>query len=323
MDYSRPPPPQPGTRTFIGRMGSRNLRPVVIVVASISALWSLVAAVGNLKAIGGDDHLLTTFSIALGAVYLAVALMELFGVFAAATQRLPFIRIYSLLTVLIGLLVVAAGLTSTIVHFLFKSRLISGCTESLDGATVRWRYGWFGPTTHETLDADDAADWCNNAWSRGSYSEIFSLLFYILASIFFSTIAFAYYRQALDPLNPANTWRAPLNQARGEQYPAHYSPYNPGMPGYSVPNLGYNGASQYAPPPGAPPSQYAPPPGAPPAGYDAGAKPPGYSGNPDFGYSGDKNDNPFDDFENGPTRNMNEEHDVTSRPAPGGQDRFL
>lgn len=128
----------------------------------------------------------------------------------------------------------------------------------------------------------------------------------VLAGLFCS-IAFAYYRQLLDPTSAANAFRSPSNQARAEgAFPAHYNQAY----GASVPNLGYGYNMPYAG--GPPPSQFAPPPGPPPApayenkGYGVGLD--GQDKSRD-----NKNENPFADFD---------EHDVTSRPAAGGRDHF-
>lgn len=142
-------------------------------------------------------------------------------------------------------------------------------------------------------------------------------------------IAFAYYRQMLDPSSPANASRAPSSQVRRGAFPTHYDPpYNA-----SVPNLGYDApytsSGGYAPPPGPPPQghldeQFAPP-------YEHGdGKLPGYGAG--FGDdmkdmdTKDSKEDPFSDFD-GPSapaaaRMPEVERDVTSRPGPGGRDTF-
>lgn len=112
--------------------------------------------------------------------------------------------------------------------------------------------------------------------------------------MFFTSIAFAYFRQVLDPTSPINSSRLP-NQARGDGYPTHYNPpYD---------------ATAYAP-------VYLPPPGTPP--MDDG-KPPEYkrtSSYASFGADKDaKGDDPFADYD-GPSVPMPthwvEDRDVTS-----------
>lgn len=185
---------------------------------------------------------------------------------------------------------------------------------------------------------------CRRSWDHDSWSEIVAMLiltgmhscplryslFHSPASVLgllFSVIAFSYYRQLLDPTSPANTSRAPSNQARMGAFPSHYNPpYNASVPnlpyGYNAgPYTGqpYSGApyqhQQYAPPAGPPPDHddpFAPP-------YDG--KPPGYIGRDGKGFENDGKDNkdPFADFD-GPS--AREERDVTSRPGPGGNETF-
>lgn len=95
--------------------------------------------------------------------------------------------------------------------------------------------------------------------------------------LLFTSAAFAYYRQVIDPMSPANAMRAPSNQARMDLFPPHYNrPYDP----------------EYQP-------TYAPPLGAPPSD----AKPPDYSyaGGEYLGHGFEKDDkkedDPFSEYE--------------------------
>jgi hypothetical protein len=122
--------------------------------------------------------------------------------------------------------------------------------------------------------------------------------FKVLA-LLFTSVAFGYYRQVIDPSSPANALRAPSNQVRMDIFPSNYNPpYDPGyQPAY---------APAYAPPAGSPPSD---------------SKPPEYSyaGGDYLGHGIDKDDkkenDPFADYE-GPSiprpPHFAEERDVTS-----------
>lgn len=68
----------------------------------------------------------------------------------------------------------------------------------------------------------------------------------LVLGLFFTTIAFAYYRQALDSTNSS---RLPSNQARWDDYPTLYSPPYDGTAYVPV----------YLPPPGPPPAHGKPP----------------------------------------------------------------
>jgi hypothetical protein len=325
MDGRRLSQGAPAPYAFVNRVYKRNLRPVVISTGMLSALWTLLWAITLFQEIGiaQDNNFpkLATFSLVLGVMYMVTCLIEVFGIVAAVTQRLPLIRVYALASVLSCLTVIAAGLMGVVVHFVYKSDLINECTKVATGENVDYRFGWFGPSVHETLNASDAADFCQDGWDHDSWSEVVALLIEAVLGVLFSAIAFAYYHQSRDPSSVINAFRSPSSQVRGGAYPQHYNPpYNS-----SVPNLAYGvGPSAYAPPPGPPPPFTG-------AGYSAEdlGKPPGYDGG-DYGSkfgpgkdfkedSKDSKDDPFADFEGTSGRG---ERDVTSRPRPGDHDEF-
>jgi len=278
---TRPPPPA-GARWGYNRVYRTNLRPVVIAIGSLSALWTLLSGIGFLRSINTDKQegvpKLATFAIVLGAVYLAISLIEIFGVVAAISQRLALVRTYAYMSLVAVFLTVAGGIFEVIVHFTSKSDILKECTDLTNGSNVAvYPFGFWGPSRHETIDAEDAAAWCQSAYDRNSWQDIVSLLIYIFLTVSFSMLAFGYYRQVLDPTSVVNSMRAPSHQFNVyPMQPQYNQPYNA-----SVPNLGYNA-------PYAGPQQYAPPPGAPPAARD-GPK-------PGYGMDEDK-ENPFADFD--------------------------
>jgi disulfide bond formation protein DsbB len=298
---TRPPPPQ--GRFGFNRVYRTNLRPVIIAVGALSALWSLLSGIGFFRSIDTDKNegvpKLATFAIVIGSVYMAMFLIETLGVIAATLQRLPLVRTYAILSLVAIVLTVGGGIFEVVVHFTSKSDILKECTTFAEGTTTAtYPFGIFGPSSRETLDAADAANWCNHEYDQASWQNIISLLITIFLVCTFATLAWGYYRQLLDPTSVVNSLRAPSNQVHLVTYPSHYNPpYNA-----SVPNLGY-GAPQpqmYAPPPGMPP-----PPQSKPLAFDA-----------EVGYGADDKENPFADFDE------RTERDVTSRPAPGGREAF-
>ncbi|KAJ7016709.1 hypothetical protein C8F04DRAFT_1018751 [Mycena alexandri] len=307
---TRPPPTQ-APRGYFNRAYRTNLRPVVIGVSALSALFSLFSCIGFFRSINIDKQegvpKLATFAIVIGAVYMVMFLIEAFGVAAATSQRLHLVRTYAYLSFVTILLTVGGGIFQVVVHFTSKADIIKECSELVgDASTATYPFGFFGPSRHDSLNPADATAWCNQQYDRNSWQNIISLLVSIFLVCSFSVLAWGYYRQVLDPTSVINFSRAPSNQIHLAAFPSYnQQPYNA-----SVPNLGYG-----APYGGPPQQQYAPPPGVPPM---AGGKPPGY-GRSDVeagaGYGNDK-ENPFADFDE------RTERDVTSRPAPGGRDRF-
>ncbi|KAM5536781.1 hypothetical protein V8D89_009499 [Ganoderma adspersum] len=262
-----------------------------------------------------------TFDIVLGTIYTVACAIEVFGIIAAATQRLPLVRTYAMLSLVAAVAIVGAAFLRVIIHFVFKNGLISECEQVAQGEGVTFRFGIWGPRVSDRLNAADAATFCNNAWNRDSLDEILFLIFEILAAIFFTMIAFAYYHQVLDPTSAANVSRTPANPFRGRpadgQYPDHYNPP------YDAEAGAYNAAPWQQQNVGTVP-QYAPPPGPPPGhmeggmGYGVGmdmghedkdwkSSNAGAKGERDLGVKGDNEsdvtrfDDPFADFD-GPSK---------------------
>jgi len=119
-----------------------------------------------------------------------------------------------------------------------------------------------------------------------AHTYTFGLVFGLL----FTSVAFAYYRQAIDPTSPVNSSRTPSNQVRMNDFPGYNAPYD---------------APVYAPPPGPPP-------------FDTDSKPPQYQyGDYTYGRDKDKDgkEDPFGDHGVAPPMPTHwaEERDVTSR----------
>lgn len=295
---SRQPPPQgpPPRYAFVSRVYRQSLRPVVTFTASIAALYSLFASIGNFRNGSSTDFAsvgkLATFSTVLGVLYIVICAIEILGIVAAVTRRVQLIRIYALLSGVVILLVAASGLLRVVIHFTMKNDIISECanlTENRD--FVYYPFGFFGPSRHTVLSADDAERWCQNAWDHDSWAEIVSLLILLVLAGIWTSIAFSYYRQVLDPTSPANVSRVPAPQNWASHYSPPYSgPYG-GQPYYGQ---APHGQQPYGPPQGPPPQQqYAPPPGPPPPGYVGGD---GVAGGA-YGQKLEEKDNPFADFD--------------------------
>ncbi|KIK68391.1 hypothetical protein GYMLUDRAFT_68254 [Collybiopsis luxurians FD-317 M1] len=318
------PPPTGAQSSYVSRLSAgRNLRSIVMLFAFLSAIYSLFSCIGNFRSIsidrGQHESKLATFSLIMGILFITVFAFEAFGVAATASQRPQLVRIYAMLSFVTVLIATGGGLLDVIVHFTMKNDIIGECTNLVTGDDViYYPFGFFGPISHSVIDRDDANSWCISEWNHDSWADIVELLLLIFISSMFSLFSYAYYRQLLDPTSAANVVRAPI-RGPPSGFPSHYNPaYNA-----SVPSLGY----QYGPGYGQQPyGQYAPPPGPPPAMAGADGKPPGYTGGPTYGYEVDDRakENPFADFDEPVYKasGSQEEHDVTSRPAPGGRDTF-
>ncbi|KDQ06443.1 hypothetical protein BOTBODRAFT_39599 [Botryobasidium botryosum FD-172 SS1] len=254
MDTRPPPNAPPPPYALLNRVYRKSYRPIAIVCASFSCLYGLIWGAGALRDISSDKKYLPRFAgfdIALGIMYLAVALIEFYGILAASSQKLKLVRIYALLTIPAVLTIMTCEMMRIVLHFIFKNSLIDQCTQASTGATYSTGSFW-GGFSRGTLTLRQAQQWCNDSWNRGTFADI---AWFIAATIFgwlFSSVAFSYYHQLLQ--SPSRM--APSDQIRMGNFPP---PQGPPPGPYNAPAY--------------PPPEHAPP-------YDA-QKPPGY----DYGSS--------------------------------------
>jgi len=258
---TRPPPPsgQPPPYMFT-RYFRTNLRPVIIGVGFAAMVYSLIWGGSALSTIHPDQHQnlsqLVPFDIALGVAYMTVALIEIFGIFGAFRQSLPIIRIYAFLSLVAAVLVFGAEILRLVVHFKFKNDMITQCitaAESPDG--VGDETGLFGNHHASDLDPLSATDFCNDAWSHNTFSDIAWLLISLICSLVFASLAYSYYRQLLDPTSGVARARprgnnVPLDTFRNyNEYAAGSSlPYNAGGSRPAAPRAGSIAPSEFVPP---------------------------------------------------------------------------
>jgi len=177
----------------------------------------------------------------MGILYTVAAVIQIYGLVTVSMRKINLMRIYAFGSILSALCILAGSLTQVIVHYIKKETLLDVCADNNTGDTIFYNWGIWGPTTSTTLDAADAARWCEQAWNRGAWSNIISFLIEICLAAFFLFIIFGYYKQLLDPSSPANIVR-PQNQ-----YPLGAYSQQPYAGGYN-PN--------FLPPQGPPPGAY-------------------------------------------------------------------
>ncbi|KAH9000561.1 hypothetical protein EDB86DRAFT_2904617 [Lactarius hatsudake] len=243
----------PAPYAYVNRVTKQSLRSAVLPLATLGAIWTLISAISLFQELSTDraqhEKRLATFAIVLGSLYAGTCAIFIFGIVAAVTRRLALIRIFSFLAILATVIVIAAGLLRTIIHFMLKHDLIFECTELAQGANVVFRWGIWSADPRDNLKPDEAAKFCNSAWNHDSFSEIAWLIGEIALMSLFSVIAFSYAQQE----------SALVSGARRERLPASYAPAYGAGPGYAagdesnlnLPEVQYN--QSYAPPPGPPP----------------------------------------------------------------------
>ncbi|KAG9031963.1 hypothetical protein FRB95_002044 [Tulasnella sp. JGI-2019a] len=284
---TRIPPPNngPPPYAFVGRVYRRSLRPIVMGTTIIAAMWSFVWGGEALYDLSGTGsyHYLNTINLALGILFLAIGFIELFGFFAAVKQAMPLARMYTYLSILASLIVIAAEALRFSVYFTEKSNLINACTSQATGLDVVTYGSFWGSTSDHVLTASDAQKFCQDSWTRSVWGSVAWLIISIALSVLFVSLAFAFYYQLLLPeqLAPSqiysmnNMQNQPYNPHSGYQYPApagpppsredYVPPYDPAKvpdyyetgqgeerrekdedaKGFEPVNLGYSGAADH------------------------------------------------------------------------------
>jgi len=235
-----------------------NLRPVIIGAGIAAAAYALISGGSAFSDIHDDrnDNLgnLVPFDIALGAVYMAVAAIELFGIFGAIRQSLPIIRIYAMLSLVAAAMAFGAEVLRLVVHFKFKGEIINACIADVNSLDVQ-------------RDSDfSATDYCNDSFSHATFSDIAWLVVSLILSLIFASLAFSYYHQLLDPTSGVARSRPAADNVPLDTF-RNYGQYGEYAAGSSLPYNG-GGARQARRAESTAPSEYVPP-------YEA-SKLPGY-----------------------------------------------
>ncbi|KAF9458272.1 hypothetical protein BDZ94DRAFT_115786 [Collybia nuda] len=239
LDNNRPPvQPLAQVKTLVSQIYQTNWRNFVIGVAVINALRSLISASNAFQDVGVDylNHVpkLARISTALGAMYIAVAVIELYGVFSVSMQRLGFIQVYAYLAFVSALLVTVTGFIGSVSYFVLADDVVRECVSlALNGKLDSKSLFSGDPWPRKVLSLKATQD----PWSSESITQALSVfIFSLLPSVAFFLLAYFYYRQITDSRHPASLCvSGPRSAIHLEAYPeANYSPlYNGTPPPYS------------------------------------------------------------------------------------------
>ncbi|KAI5479683.1 capsular associated protein [Pseudohyphozyma bogoriensis] len=272
------PDAPPAYATLPLRVYKNDMRPVVMICTAFATIWGLAIGVqfikdmrdGNsesppfrrclrilrtseadaprhLSSRSGisttDTSALKTFYLVLAILYFFCAAIEAYGLGAAYTRRLRLVMFYFWASVLAAIVVSAAEILRVVIHFSYKSQIISVCVaDEMDANTA-----------NDTITETQANTLCTNSWGNSTWWDIVLMLLTFVLAFLFSSIAASFAHQLANP-SVLRTQAAHLAPSAAYNYPL--APY-PGPSPYGQPQ------SDFIPPP-----TYAP--GGPP-GYDAGA----------------------------------------------------
>ncbi|KAG6918296.1 hypothetical protein DXG01_015388 [Tephrocybe rancida] len=256
----QPPTPvvEPGFFAQIGAFATQvyqaNWRNFVIAIAAVNAFRFIISAVHtsyytSLILLTQDTSFsgrssttptltihvdnvskLAQISVALGALYLATAIIQIFGAISAVMQRPTLIRVYVHLAFLAALLITTAGFISGVEYFLLAEDIIGECVAlAISGSWIS-KSIFRGKLRHGQVPSTQVAQQqCRTAWSHGSISQVLGVvLFSVLPAVIFFLLAYTYYRQTTDPTHSAclNSKNGEAAYVRMEAYPNPSPIYN-------------------------------------------------------------------------------------------------
>ncbi|GAA5852523.1 hypothetical protein JCM8547_002529 [Rhodosporidiobolus lusitaniae] len=253
-----PPSDAPPPYGLPARVTRSNLRPAVLCTTFFGTVWGIIAGASFIKN-RRDDELpdkLNTVYLALGILYFVCAALEAFGFFAAWKSSIALIRSYFWASAGVAIIVIAAEVTRTTMHFVDKSDIKKACNDS-----------YADDISKGILTAGTVSDYCDDRWRNATYVDIALLLLSLFVSFFFASLAASYLHQLQNPqllrthaatTHPTNgagssAYAYPLQAVDYSQQPPypHVSPYGAAPPpppqyGYGQPAPGYDNPHGYA-----------------------------------------------------------------------------
>ncbi|GAA6020368.1 hypothetical protein JCM11491_000327 [Sporobolomyces phaffii] len=255
----------PAYARFIpSRAVRKDLRPAVLLVAAFSCVYGVIAAAAVLRRrdnYGGHlPNSLDTIYLVLAVLYCVCAAIEAFGVAAAYRASIRLVRTYFYGAASVALIVTAAEVLRLVVHFTQKSAILKACADS-----------YATDVTSGSASTADVTAYCQASWQNATYLDVALLVFSLIVSFFFASLAASYLHQLKNPsVLRTHTPSHHFGPAASAQYSV--PPYGHGVPLEPYPSAGVPPSYPYS----ANPYPAAAAPGAAAPSYDNpyGFKPP-------------------------------------------------
>jgi len=247
FNNSAGPPPSYG---LIRRYYRHSLRPLLLGLTSLSFIAGVIWCASSFKDKDNDSRInpkIWTYDIVFGSIFAALSAIELFGFVAAWRQRVSLMTIYSLLSVISALAVIALEILSIAIDFMFKNDMITECTREVTTPDFVDCFGYWCSNRSKTQAEGNR--YCHHQWTKIVIGDFVWFFIALFCGTLFSYMAFAYQHELRNVGRPLNPQRYAM-----QDYPVHGLDY------------------QYPPPPGPPPpidSHSSNP-------YDDTSKPPDY-----------------------------------------------
>ncbi|GAA5898564.1 uncharacterized protein JCM6883_003353 [Sporobolomyces salmoneus] len=170
----------------------RDLRPAVILVASFSCVYGIIAGAAVLRrAHSYDGHLPTSLSnvyLVLAILYFFCAAIEAFGAIAAYKASIKLVRSYFYGAASVALIVTAAEILRLVVHYTQKSAILKACQDS-----------YASDIKSGNATSSQVVSYCADNWRNATYLDIALLVFSLIVSFFFASLAASYLHQLKNP----------------------------------------------------------------------------------------------------------------------------
>ncbi|GAA5938338.1 uncharacterized protein JCM15063_000706 [Sporobolomyces koalae] len=131
---------------------------------------------------------LTAVYIALAALYFVCSAIEILGVVAAYRASIRLVRAYFYGAASVALIVTAAEILRLVVHYTQKTAIIKACQDS-----------YKSDITAGNATSSEVASYCQDSWRNATYLDIALLVFSLLVSFFFASLAASYLHQLKNP----------------------------------------------------------------------------------------------------------------------------
>ncbi|GAA5836668.1 hypothetical protein JCM3766R1_006984 [Sporobolomyces carnicolor] len=170
----------------------KDLRPAVILVAAFSFIYGIIAGAAVLRRRNGYDGYLPTslanIYLVLAILYFFCAAIEGFGVFAAYRASIKLVRSYFYGAASVALIVTAAEILRLVVHYTSKSAILKACQDS-----------YSSDVSSGSATSADVISYCSDSWRNATYLDIALLVFSLVVSFFFASLAASYLHQLKNP----------------------------------------------------------------------------------------------------------------------------
>jgi hypothetical protein len=135
-------------------------------------------------------------------MYVAAAIIEIFGIVSISTRRLPFIRVYAHLVFVNSIIVMVAAVISAMSYFAFADDLMKECISLATDGRLHTKSIFRGrpwPLQAISLATAEAQKQCITAWTGESLSQIAAVfIFTLVPCAAYTFLAFTYYRQTTE-----------------------------------------------------------------------------------------------------------------------------